>query len=148
MCKLQLLLATVMLAGACSSAEPRPTYVWNTETRTQQVHPAVACSSPEVLDRFERLSARGTAGDRHEEATLLGESALYASDTPPDPPCQRVGVPNGPIRRPAAVDQVKDVEIWNGGIASFRWTRQRGITQPDRTYFTFPEYIISARNDP
>ena len=90
------LVATTLALSACLSRGPTnspPHYFWDSNLQTKQIHAAVACNSLRALLTFNRLYASGTAKDKLEEATLLGESSFYASDAPPDPPCRRAGHP-------------------------------------------------------
>src|ERR1700752_3365006 len=70
-------------------ANPSPYYFWDSSPETEKIHAAVACTSLHALVTFNQLYASGTVKDKREQATLLGESPLYGSDAPPDPPCQR-----------------------------------------------------------
>jgi hypothetical protein len=141
------LIAMIILFGACSSAGVPAVYLWSiTDLNAKPAHPPVACNSLDMLDRFARLYASGTTGDQREEATLLGESSVYASDNPPDPPCQRAGYPAGPVQTPDPVYRVEDIKILSNGVASFKWAA-RGVPRPSGTYFTFPEYLVSATTD-
>src|SRR5580693_1799416 len=125
-----------------------PHYFWDSNLQTKQIHAAVACTSLHALLTFNRLYASGTAKDKLEEATLLGESSLYASDAPPDPPCQRAGHPVGPVVAPGSTDRVKNVKPASDGTVSFEWdfaSTVAGSSHPSQTYYTYPEYLISDR---
>src|ERR1700733_8086849 len=101
---------TLGLVG-CFVSQPiksPPHYFWDSNPQTKQTHASVACTSLHALLTFNRLYASGTAKDKLEEATLLGESSLYASDAPPEPPCQRAGHPEGPVATPGSTDRVKN----------------------------------------
>src|SRR5581483_7670355 len=95
--------------SGCSGLRPTnstPHYFWDSNFPAKQVHPAVACTSLHALQTFNRLYVSGTSEDKLEEATMLGESSLYASDAPPASPCQRAGRPTGPVTTPGSVDRV------------------------------------------
>jgi hypothetical protein len=95
-------------------------YFWDSHPQAkQQIHASVACTSLHALLTFNRLYASGTTKDKLEEATLLGESPLYASDAPPDPPCQRAGHPVGPVTTPGSTDRVKNMAASSDGTVSF-----------------------------
>ena len=105
-----LVVATLFGLNGCSflrPANPSTSYFWDSNPDTKKVHAAVACTSVHALLTFNRLYASGTAKDKLEEATLLGESSFYASDAPPDSPCQRAGHPIGPVTTPGSTDRVK-----------------------------------------
>ena len=104
--------ATTLGLSACSVLRPTsspPHYFWDSNLQTKQIHAAVACTSLHALQTFNQLYASGTAKDKLEEATLLGESSFYASDAPPDPSCQRAGHPEGPVTTPGSTDRVKNI---------------------------------------
>lgn len=131
-----------MLLGACSAGTPAY-YLWTpSDMAAKPAHPPVACSSQNALDKFVQLYESGAPGDEQEQATLLGESKIYASDNPPDPPCRRVGRPMGPVQKPGSVDRVANVIVLNNGLASFTW---EAATRPAGQYYTFPEYLVSAQ---
>jgi hypothetical protein len=130
------------LFAACSSTGAPTYYLWSAENaHMKAAYPPVACNSLNTLEKFARLYANGTVGDAQEEATLLGESKVYASDDPPDPPCQRVGHPAGPINAPEPIDQVKDITFLDNGAGSFKWSAG---SRPAGQYFTFADYLVSA----
>jgi hypothetical protein len=121
-------------------------YFWDSNLQTKQTHAAVACSSLHALLTFNRLYASGTAKDKLEQATLLGESSLYASDAPPDPPCQRAGHPAGPVTTPGSTDRVKNIKPSGDGTVSFDWDFASAVAEsprPTETYYTYPEYVVS-----
>jgi hypothetical protein len=133
-----------VLFAACSSTGAPTYYLWSAENaHMRTAYPPVACNSLNTLEKFARLYANRTFGDEQEEATLLGESKVYASDDPPDPPCERVGHATGPINTPEPIDQVKDITVLDNGVASFKWSAG---PRPAGQYFTFTEYLVSAEN--
>jgi hypothetical protein len=98
-----------------------------------------------ALLTFNQLYASGTSKDKLEEATLLGESTLYASDAPPDPPCQRAGHPVGPVTTPSAIDRVKNIKTSSDGTVSFQSDFASAVFEsPSKTptYYTYPEYLV------
>src|SRR5260370_3673771 len=106
------LVAATLALSACLSRGPTnspPHYFWDSNLQTKQIHAAVACNSLRALLTFNRLYASGTAKDKLEEATLLGESSFYASDAPPDPPCRIAGHPEGPVTTPGSTGRVKNL---------------------------------------
>src|SRR6202045_2848882 len=115
-----LLIASTLGLSACLRPANSPShYFWDSNPQTKQIHAAVACTSLHALLTFNRLYASGTAKDKLEEATLLGESSLYASDAPPDPPCERAGHPVGPVTTPGSRDRVKNITASRDGTVSF-----------------------------
>ena len=140
-----LAVATIFGLNGCSFLRPAnpSTHFWDSNPETKKAHAAVACTSLHALLTFNQLYASGTAKDKLEEATLLGESPLYASDAPPDPPCQRAGQPVGPVAAPGSVDRVKNIKSASDGTVSFQsdfaFTASPHKTQ---TYFTYPEYLV------
>jgi hypothetical protein len=141
-----LVVAMIFELNGCSflrPASPQPYYFWDSNPETKKGHAAVACTSLHALLTFNQLYASGTAKDKLEEATLVGESPLYRSDAPPDPPCQRVGHPVGPVTTPTSVDRVKNIKSASDGTVSFQsdfaFTASPHKTQ---TYFTYPEYLV------
>ena len=150
-------LAVAMALGLSGCAVLRPTksqpphYFWDSNQNAKQTHPAVACTSLHALQRFNRLYASGTDKDKLEEATLLGESSLYASDAPPDPPCERAGQPVGPVTTPGSTDRVKNITASRDGTVSFEWDFDSAVTKSRRqtqTYYTYPEYLLAGRLSP
>jgi hypothetical protein len=124
-----------------------PHYFWDSNLQTKQIHASVACTSLHALLTFNRLYASGTAKDKLEEATLLGESSFYASDAPPDSPCQRAGHPVGPVTAPDSTDRVKNITASSDGTVSFEWDFASAVAQSPRqtqTYYTYPEYLVSG----
>jgi len=122
-------------------------YFWDSNVQTNQVHASVACTTIHALLTFNRLYASGTPKDKLEEATLLGESSIYASDAPADPPCQRAGHPVGPAITPGSIDRVKNIKPSSDGTVSFEWDFASTVTGSPRatqTYYTYPEYLISG----
>jgi hypothetical protein len=111
------LMGTVIFGlSGCSglgSTNSMPHYFWDSNFATKQVHPAVACTSLHALQTFNQLYVSGTSKDKLEEATMLGESSLYASDAPPASPCQ----------------------------SDFAFAASASPHQT-QTYFTYPEYIV------
>jgi hypothetical protein len=86
-----LIVASIFGLNECSFLRPAnppraPYYFWDSNPQTKKIHAAVACTSLHALLTFNQLYASGTSKDKLEEATLLGESTVYASDAPPDPP--------------------------------------------------------------
>ena len=147
-------LAVAMALGLGGCAVFRPTksqpphYFWDSNQNAKQTHPAVACTSLHALQRFNRLYASGTDKDKLEEATLLGESSLYASDAPPDPPCERAGHPVGPVTTPGSTDRVKNITASSDGTVSFEWDFASAVAKSPRqpqTYYTYPEYLVAER---
>jgi hypothetical protein len=120
--QIRLVLIILILSG-CSVRQPTNVlshYFWDSHPQAkQQIHASVACTSLHALLTFNRLYASGTTKDKLEEATLLGESPLYASDAPPDPPCQRAGHPVGPVTTPGSTDRVKNMAASSDGTVSF-----------------------------
>ena len=149
-----LVVAMTLGLNGCSVIRPTnsiPHYLWDSNLQTQQIHAAVACTSLHALLTFNRLYASGTAKDKLEEATLLGESSLYASDAPPDPPCQRAGRPVGPVTTPGSPDRVKNITASSNGTVSFEWDFASAVAKSPRqtqTYYTYPEYLVSAGTMP
>ncbi len=125
-----------------------PHYFWDSNQNTKQIHAAVACTSLHALLTFNRLYAGGTDKDELEEATLLGESSSYASDAPPDPPCERAGHPVGPVTTPGSTDRVKNITASSDGTVSFEWDFASAVAKSPRqpqTYYTYPEYLVAGR---
>ena len=143
-----LVVATIFGLNGCSLLQPvKPStyYFWDPNPETKKVHAAVACTSVHALLTFNQLYVSDTAKDKLEEGTLLGESPLYASDSPPDPPCQRAGHPAGPVTKPGSVDRVKNIKFSSDGTASFQSDYAFAVSAPPhqtQTYFTYPEYLI------
>jgi hypothetical protein len=143
-----LVVAMIFGFNGCSllwPANPPPYYFWDSNPETKKAHAAVACTSLHALLTFNQLYVSGTAKDKLEEATLLGESPLYASDAPPDPPCQRAGQPVGPVTTPGSVDRVKNIISSSAGTVSFQSDYVFAVSAPPhqpRTYFTYPEYLV------
>ena len=137
-----------------SPSHPQPShYFWDANPQTKEVHAAVACKSLETLLTFNRLYLSGTAKDEREEATLLGESSVYASDTPPDAACQRAGRSEGAVKTPGPTDRVKNINESSDGTMSFEWDFASAVAESPRqtrTFYTYPEYLISrdATTDP
>jgi hypothetical protein len=126
-------------------AHPSLYYFWDSNPETKKVHAAVACTSLHALLTFNQLYASGTAKDKLEQATLLGESPLYASDVSPDPPCQRAGHSVGPVTTPGSVDRVKNIISSSDGTVSFQSDYAFAVSAPPhqpRTFFTYPEYLV------
>jgi hypothetical protein len=123
-------------------------YFWDSNPQTKQkIHASVACTSLHALLTFNRLYASGTAKDKLEEATLLGESSFYAADAPPDSPCQRAGYPVGPVTSPGSTDRVHNITASSDGTVSFEWDFASAVTESPRqtqTYYTYPEYLVSG----
>jgi hypothetical protein len=140
---------TLGLSG-CSVLQPinsPPHYFWDSNLQTKPTHASVACTSLHALLTFNRLYASGTAKDKLEEATLLGESSLYASDAPPDPACQRAGHPVGPVNTPGSTDRVKNITASSDGTVSFEWDFASAVAESPRqtqTYYSYPEYLVSG----
>jgi hypothetical protein len=135
--RLALFWATLPLAPAANEVSAIP--------ETKKVHAAVACTTVHALLTFKQLYASGTAKDKLEEGTLLGESPLYGSDAPPDPPCQRAGHPVGPVTTPGSVDRVKNITSSSDGTVSFQSDYAFAVSAPPhqtQTYFTYPEYLV------
>jgi hypothetical protein len=135
--RLALFWATLPLAPAANEVSAIP--------ETKKVHAAVACTTVHALLTFNQLYASGTAKDKLEEGTLLGESPLYGSDAPPDPPCQRAGHPVGPVTTPGSVDRVKNITSSSDGTVSFQSDYAFAVSAPPhqtQTYFTYPEYLV------
>ena len=145
------IVGVVLGLGGCSVTRPIPStshYFWDSNLQANQAHASVACTTVHALLTFNRLYASGTAKDKVEEATLLGESSVYASDAPPDPPCQRAGHPVGPVVAPGSTDRVKNVKPASDGTVSFEWdfaSTVAGSSHPSQTYYTYPEYLVSDR---
>ena len=143
-----LVVATIFGLNGCSFLRPpNPStyYFWDSNPETKKVHAAVACTSVHALLTFNQLHASGTAKDKLEEATLLGESPLYASDAPPAPPCQRAGHPVGPVTTPGSVDRVKNITSSSDSTVSFQSDYAFAVSAPPhqtQTYFTYPEYLV------
>jgi len=144
-------LVVLMTAGlsGCSVLRPinaQPShYFWDSNQNTKQIHAAVACTSLRALLTFNRLYVSGTEKDKIEEATLLGESSLYASDAPPDPPCERAGHPVGPVTQPGSTDRVKDIKASSDGTVSFEWDFASAVAKSrpqTETYYTYSEYLV------
>jgi hypothetical protein len=128
-----------------------PHYFWDSSQNAKQSHAAVACISLHALQTFNRLYASGTDKDKPEEATLLGESSLYASDAPPDPPCERAGHAFGPVTTPGSTDRVKNIALSNDGTVSFQWEFASAVAKSPRqtqTYYTYPEYLVPGGPSP
>jgi hypothetical protein len=149
-----IVVTTVGLSG-CSVLRPinsQPShYFWDSNQNTKQIHAAVACTSLHALLIFNRLYVSGTDKDKLEEATLLGESSLYASDAPPDPPCERAGRPVGPVTRPGSTDRVKNITASSDGTVSFEWDFASTVASSRRqseTYYTYPEYLVPGGPSP
>jgi hypothetical protein len=146
-----------MALGLSGCSVLRPTnsqpshYFWDSNQNTKQIHAAVACTSLHALLTFNRLYASGTSKDKLEEATLLGESSLYASDAPPDPPCERAGHPVRPATIPGSTDRVKNITASKEGTVSFEWDFASAVAKSPRqtqTYYTYPEYLVTGRLSP
>ena len=150
-----LIVAMTLGLGGCSVLRPtnsQPShYFWVSNQNTKTIHAAVACTSLHALLTFNRLYASGTDKDKLEEASLLGESSLYASDAPPDPPCERAGHPVGPVTTPGSTDRVKNITASSDGAVSFEWDFASAVAKSPRhaqTYYTYPEYLISGGTMP
>jgi hypothetical protein len=150
-----LVFAMALGLSGCSVLRPTnshpPHYFWDSNQNTKQIHPAVACTNLHALLTFNRLYASGTDKDKLEEATLLGESSLYASDAPPDPPCERAGHPVGPVATPGPRDRVKNITASRDGTVSFEWDFASAVTKSRRqtqTYYTYPEYLLAGSLSP
>jgi hypothetical protein len=145
-----LVVAMTLGLNGCSVIRPTNSishYLWDSNLQTQHIHAAVACTSLHALLTFNRLYASGTAKDKLEEATLLGESSFYASDAPPDPPCQRAGHPVGPVTTPDSTDRVKNITASSDGTVSFEWDFASAVAESPRqtqTYYAYPEYLVSG----
>jgi hypothetical protein len=145
-----LVVAVTLGLSGCSilrSTNSAPHYFWDSNLQTKQIHAPVACTSLHALLTFNRLYASGTAKDKLEEATLLGESSFYASDAPPDSPCQRAGHPVGPVNTPGSTDRVKNITASSDGTVSFDWDFASAVAESPRqtqTYYTYPEYLVSG----
>jgi hypothetical protein len=144
-----LVVVTILGLNGCSFLRPPPNqltyYFWDSNPETKKVHAAVACTTVHALLTFNQLSASGTAKDKLEEGTLLGESPLYGSDAPPAAPCQRAGHPVGPVATPGSVDRVKNVKFSSDGTVSFQSDYAFAVSappHPTQTYFTYPEYLV------
>jgi hypothetical protein len=146
----KLVVALTLGLSACSVLQPvSPTtyYLWDSNLHTHPVHASVACTTLHALLTYSKLYASGTPKDKLEEATLLGESSTYASDAPPDPPCQRAGHPVGPVTTPSSTDRVKNIKPSSDGTESFEWDFASTVTKslrPAQTYYTYPEYLVSG----
>ena len=149
-----LVVAVTLGLSGCSTLKrtnSAPHYFWDSNLQTKQIHPSVACTSLHALLTFNRLYASGTAKDKLEEATLLGESSLYASDAPPDSPCQRAGHPVGPVTTPGSTDRVNNITASSDGTVSFEWDFASAIAESPRhtqTYYTYPEYLVPGGPKP
>ncbi len=144
---LGLVVATIFGLNGCSFLWPANSstyYFWDSNPETKKTHAPVACTSLHALLTFNQLYASGTAEDKVEEGTLLGESPLYGSDAPRDPPCQRAGHPVGPVTTPGSVDRVKNIKLSSDGTVSFQSDFAFAVSAPPhqmQTYFTYPEYL-------
>jgi hypothetical protein len=146
-----LVLTIAFGVSGCSLRQTTPSaqshYFWASNPQTEQIHAPVACNSLRTLLMFNRSYASGTAKDKLTEATLLGESSLYASDDPPDPPCQRAGHPEGPAKIPGSTDRVKNILASSDGTVSFEWDFASDVAKspkPTQTFYSYPEYVISG----
>jgi hypothetical protein len=146
-----LVVALTLGLSGCSVVLPTksqpPHYFWDSNLQTKQFHAAVACTSLHALLTFNRLYASGTAKDKLEESTLLGESSSYASDEPPDAPCQRAGRSVGPVNAPGSTDRVKNITESSDGTVSFQWDFASAVAEslrPTQTYYSYPEYLVSG----
>jgi hypothetical protein len=145
-----LVIAVTLGLSGCSILQrthSAPHYFWDSNPQTKQIHASVACTSLHALLTFNRLYASGTAKDKLEEATLLGESSFYASDAPPDSPCQRAGHPVGPVTTPGSIDRVNNITASSDGTVSFEWDFASAVAESPRrtqTYYTYPEYLVSG----
>jgi hypothetical protein len=144
-----LVVAMTLGLSGCSVLRPTnsqpPHYFWDSSQNTKQIHAPVACTSLHALLTFNRLYVSGTDKDKLEETTLLGESSLYASDAPPDPPCERAGHPVGPVITPGSTDRVKNITASTDGTVSFEWDFASAVAKSPRqtqTYYTYPEYLV------
>jgi hypothetical protein len=143
-----LVFALIFGLNGCSflrPANPPTYYFWDSNPENKKIHAAVACTSVHALLTFNQLYASGTPKDKSEEATLLGESPLYGSDAPPDPPCQRAGHPMGPVTTAGSVDRVKNITSSSDGSVSFQSDYAFAVSPPPhkaQTYFTYPEYLV------
>jgi hypothetical protein len=147
-----LVVAMTLGLSGCSVLRPTtsqpPHYFWDSNQNTKQIHAPVACTSLHALLTFNRLYVSGTDKDKLEETTLLGESSLYASDAPPDPPCERAGHPVGPVITPGSTDRVKNITASTDGTVSFEWDFASAVAKSPRqtqTYYTYPEYLVPGR---
>jgi hypothetical protein len=142
------LIASTLGLNAClRPTNSPPHYFWDSNLQTKQIHAAVACTSLHALLTFNQLYTSGTARDKLEEGTLLGESSFYASDAPPDPPCRRAGHPEGPVIAPGSTDRVKKITASSNGTVSFEWDFASAVAESPRqtqTYYTYPEYLVSG----
>jgi hypothetical protein len=146
-----IIVSTLGLTACLRSHKSPLHYFWDSNPQTKQIHAAVACTSLHALLTFNQLDASGTAKDKLEEATLLGESSFYASDAPPDPPCRRAGHPEGPVTTPGSTDRVKNITASNDGTVSFEWDFASAVAESPRhsqTYYTYPEYLVSGQPKP
>jgi hypothetical protein len=140
--------------GGCSVLWPtnsQPShYFWDSNQNTKTTHAAVACTSLHALLTFNRLCVSGTDKDKLKEATLLGESSLYASDAPPEPPCERAGHPVGPVITPGSTDRVKNITASNDGTVSIEWDFSSAVAKlrHTETYYTYPEYLFPGAPSP
>jgi hypothetical protein len=140
--------ATISGLNGCSflrPANPSTYYFWDANQETKKVYAAVARTSLRALLAFNRLYTSGTAKDKLEEATLLGESSFYASDAPPDSPCQRAGHPLGPVTTPGSIDRVNNIAASNDSTVSFEWDFASAVAESPRqtqTYYTYPESLV------
>ena len=146
-----LVVAMALGLSGCSVLRPtnlQPThYFWDSSQNTKQIHAAVACTSLHAFLTFNRLYAGGTHKDELEEATLLGESSSYASDAPPDLPCERAGHPVGPVTTPGSTDRVKNITASSDGTVSFEWDFASAVAKSPRqpqTYYAYREYLVSG----
>jgi hypothetical protein len=143
-----LVVAIAFGLSGCSAVRPAtspPHFFWDSNLPTKPIHPAVACTSLHALLTFNRLYASETPKDKLEEATLLGESSLYASDSPPDPPCQRAGHPIAPVSAPGPTERVKNITAASDGTVSFEWDFASAVADSPhqtQTYYTYPEYVV------
>jgi hypothetical protein len=143
-----LVVALIFGLNGCSVLRPASSstnYFWDSNPETKKLHAAGACTSVHALLTFNQLYASGTAKDKSEEATLLGESPLYGSDAPPDPPCQRAGHPVGPVTAPGSVDRVTNIKLSSDGTVSFQSDYAFALSGPPhqtQTYFTYSEYLV------
>ena len=146
------LIASTLGLTACLRPANSPLhYFSDSNPRTKQIHAAVACTSLHALLTVNQLDASGTARDKLEEATLLGESSSYASDAPPDPPCLRAGHPEGPVITPGSTDRVKNITASSDGTVSFEWDFASAVAESPRhsqIYYSYPEYLVSGQPRP
>jgi hypothetical protein len=150
-----LVIAMALAHGGCSAfrqSKPQPSYYfWDSNQTSKQIHAPVACTSLHALLTFNRLYASGSSKDKLEEANLLGESSSYASDAPPDPPCERAGHPVRPATIPSSTDRVKNITASKEGTVSFEWDFASTMTKSPRqiqTYYTYPEYLVTGMLSP